>query len=213
MPRSRLLFAAFLILVGILMASGLHPHDRPTWALEVLPVLLVLPVLWATHRRFPLTPLLYSLIFVHCIVLIVGGMHTYARVPFGFQLQEWLDLARNPYDKIGHFFQGLVPAIAAREILLRGRYVNGDRMRVFIILSIVLAVSATYELLEWLTAVLFGQGAYAFLGTQGDPWDAQSDMLFAVIGCVCALVLLTGVHDRQIERLERELAPQSGNSG
>jgi putative membrane protein len=213
MHRTRLLFAALLILVGILMASGLHPHDRPTWALEVLPVLLVLPVLWATHRRFPLTPLLYSLIFVHCIVLIVGGMHTYARVPFGFQLQEWLDLARNPYDKIGHFFQGLVPAIAAREILLRGRYVNGDRMRVFIILSIVLAVSATYELLEWLTAVLFGQGAYEFLGTQGDPWDAQSDMLFAVIGCVCALVLLTGVHDRQIERLERELAPQSGNSG
>lgn len=211
MPRKQPLILAYLILVGILIASGLHPYDRPTWALEVLPVLLVLPVLWATYRRFPLTPLLYALIFAHCIVLILGGRYTYARVPLGFHIQEWLDLARNPYDKIGHFFQGLVPAVAAREILLRGRYVKGDRMRVFIILSIVLAISATYELLEWLTAVLFGQGAYEFLGTQGDPWDAQSDMLFAVIGGVCALALLPGVHDRQIGRLEREL--RSGKSG
>lgn len=213
MTRTPTLFAAFLILTGILIASGLHPYDRPTWALEVLPVLLVLPVLWLTYRRFPLTPLLYGLIFAHALVLIVGGMYTYARVPFGFQLQEWLALSRNPYDKIGHFFQGLVPAIAAREILLRGRFVNGDRMRVFIILSIVLAISAAYELIEWLTAVLFGQGAYEFPGTQGDPWDTQSDMLFALLGGIAALILLTGCHNRQIERLERELAQHPASHG
>lgn len=205
MPRPSALLTAFLILAGILILSGLRPYDRPTWALEVFPVVLVLPLLWLTYRQFPLTPLLYGLVFLHGLVLIVGGAYTYARVPLGFQLQEWLELSRNPYDKIGHFFQGLVPAIAAREILQRGRYVNGNRMQVFIILSIVLAISAAYELIEWLTAVLFGQGAYEFLGTQGDPWDAQSDMLFALMGGIAALILLPDAHDRQLERLEREL--------
>lgn len=188
-------------LIGLLAWSGIHAYDRPTWFLEVLPVLIVLPILWLTGRRFPLTPLLYWLILAHAIVLIVGGMYTYARVPWGFQLQEWLGLTRNPYDKIGHFLQGLVPAMAAREILVRGRFVNGDRMRVFLIICIVLAISATYELIEWLVAVVFGDGSVDFLGTQGDPWDAQSDMLFALLGAIAALLALPGLHDRQISAL------------
>lgn len=188
-------------LIGLLTWSGIHAYDRPTWFLEVLPVLIVLPILWLTGRRFPLTPLLYWLILAHAIVLIVGGMYTYARVPWGFQLQEWLGLTRNPYDKIGHFLQGLVPAMAAREILVRGRFVNGDRMGIFLIICIVLAISATYELIEWLVAVVFGEGSVDFLGTQGDPWDAQSDMLFALLGAIAALLALTGPHDRQISTL------------
>lgn len=171
--------------------------------------MIVLPVLWLSSWRFPLTPLLYWLILAHAIVLIVGGMYTYARVPWGFQLQEWLGLTRNPYDKIGHFLQGLVPAMAAREILLRGRFVNGDRMRVFLILCIVLAISATYELIEWLVAVVFGVGTVDFLGTLGDPWDAQSDMLFALIGALTALLTLTGLHDREISALPHHSESES----
>ena len=201
MMGPRLLIFISVALIVLLAWSGVHAYDRPTWLLEVLPVLIVLPVLWLTSRRFPLTPLLYWLILAHAIVLIVGGMYTYARVPWGFQLQEWLGLTRNPYDKIGHFLQGLVPAMAAREILLRGRFVNGNRMRVFLILCIVMAISAMYELIEWLVAVVFGEGSVDFLGTQGDPWDAQSDMLFALIGAVTALLTLTGLHDREITAL------------
>jgi putative membrane protein len=189
-----------MTLISLLVWSGFHAHDRPTWFLETLPVMLVLTVLWLSYRRFPLTPLLYGLIFAHAIVLIVGGMYTYARVPLGFELQEWLGLSRNPYDKIGHFFQGFVPAITAREILIRGQFVNGNRMRVFLIVCIVLAISATYELLEWLVADVFGDGAVDFLGTQGDVWDAQSDMLFAVIGAAVALMTLSRWHDRQLGR-------------
>ena len=204
MTRPPLLGLLSMTLIGLLMWSGLHAHDLPTWLLETLPVMLVLPVLWLTCRRFPLTVLLYSLIFLHAIVLIIGGTHTYARVPQGFALQEWLGLDRNPYDKIGHFFQGLVPAIAAREILIRGQFVNGNRMRVFLITCIVLAISATYELLEWLVAEVFGDGAVDFLGTQGDVWDAQSDMLFALIGAAVALLMLSRWHDRQIRCLPKK---------
>lgn len=200
MLHTRCLLAASLILLAVLVSSGVHPHDRGTWALEVLPVILALPLLWFSYRRYPLTPLLYSLIFIHSLVLIEGGAHTYARVPLGYDLQQWLDLNRNPYDKIGHFFQGLVPAVAAREVLIRGHHVHGDRMRVFIILCIVLAISAAYELVEWGTAILFGEGAYDFLGTQGDPWDTQSDMLFALMGAICAIVMFKRVHDRQLGR-------------
>lgn len=191
-------------LIGLLAWSGFHAYDRPTWFLEILPVMIVLPVLWLTRQRFPLTPLLYGLILAHAIVLIVGGMYTYSRVPLGFQLQEWLGLLRNPYDKIGHFFQGLVPAIAAREILIRGRDVHGDRMRNFLIVCVALAISATYELIEWLVAVVFGDGSVEFLGTQGDVWDAQSDMLFALIGATVALMLLSRWHDRQLSRLRMD---------
>ena len=188
-------------LVAALVASGIAPYERATWAMEVAPVAILLPVLWATRRRYPLTPLLYALVFVHALVLMLGGIYTYARVPLGFALQDLLQLQRNPYDRIGHFFQGLVPALAAREVLLRGAYVRGRKMLAFIVVCIVLAVSASYELVEWAAAVALGQGADAFLGTQGDPWDTQSDMLCALFGALACLLLLSRWHDRQLRRL------------
>ena len=189
------------MLVLLLAISGVRPYDRTTWLMEVLPVLIALPLLWGTYRAFPLTTLLYACIFVHAVVLITGGAYTYARVPVGFQLAELLHLERNPYDRIGHFFQGFVPALIAREILVRGQYVQGRKMLAFVVVCIALAVSAAYELIEWLAAVVLGQGADEFLGTQGDPWDTQSDMLCALVGAVTALLLFARFHDRQIQGL------------
>jgi len=189
--------------IGLLILSGWNPYDRGTWLMEVLPVMIALPILWATYERFPLTSLLYALIFLHAAVLILGGTYTYARVPLGFQLQELFDLSRNPYDKIGHFFQGFVPVLVAREILIRGQYVRGRRMLAFLVVCIVLAISATYEFIEWGAALVLGQGADEFLGTQGDPWDTQSDMFLALIGSTVALLSLSSMHDRQLQRLDR----------
>jgi len=203
--QAKWLLAITVLPVALLAISGIQPYDHATWALEVAPVIIALPILWATHKRFPLTTLLYVCIFAHSVVLIVGGTYTYARVPFGYQLQELLDLGRNPYDKIGHFFQGFVPALVAREILLRGEFVRGRRMLAFIVVCIVMAISATYELIEWWVALAAGQGAVEFLGTQGDPWDTQSDMLFALIGAVVALVLFSRLQDRQIRALTDRL--------
>lgn len=200
--RAYALLAAAAALVALLAASGIDPYDRLTWAAEVFPVVLVLPVLAATRRRFPLTTLLYCLIFVHALVLMLGGAYTYARVPLGFWIQDALDMSRNPYDKIGHFFQGLVPAIAAREVLIRGGHVRRGKMLVFLVLCVVLAISAAYEFVEWGAALLLGQGAEEFLGTQGYEWDTQSDMLYALIGGCAALGLLSRVHDRQMARLD-----------
>jgi putative membrane protein len=169
--------------------------------MEILPVIILLPILVVSHRRFPLTSLLYSLIFAHALVLMLGGAYTYARVPVGFYLADLLHLSRNPYDKIGHFFQGMVPALAAREILLRGHFVQRGKMFVFLVLSIVLAISATYEFIEWASALVFGQDADAFLGTQGDPWDTQSDMFLALIGGSTTLSLFSGWHDRQLQKI------------
>jgi putative membrane protein len=205
--KSTILIMALIVVLGLLIVSGLHPYDRATWCMEVFPIVLGIPLLVATHRRFPLTPLLYFLIFAHALVLMVGGAYTYARVPLGFQLQSLLELDRNPYDKIGHFMQGLVPALVAREILLRGNYVKGNGMLSFIVISIVLAISATYELLEWAAALLLGQGAEAFLGTQGDVWDTQSDMFFALIGGVSALLVFSRIQDRQIQKVLKEQTP------
>lgn len=196
-----LLLLMLAVVVAALVASGIRPHDRATWAMEVAPVFVVIPLLWASYRRFPLTPLLYALVALHALVLIVGGAYTYARVPVGFQFAELFGLARNPYDKLGHFMQGLVPALAAREILSRGHHVQGRRMLAFVVVCIVLAVSASYELVEWGAALALGQGADEFLGTQGDPWDTQSDMAFALLGAITTLVLLSRLHDRQIEGL------------
>lgn len=195
-----LLPAGSLVILALLLISGIQPYDRLTWLLEVFPVLIVLPLLWATRRRFPLTPLLYVLIFVHAAVLILGGAYTYARVPLGFWLQDALGLARNPYDRIGHLFQGFVPAIAAREVFVRGGYVRGRAMLVFVVLCVVLAISAAYELIEWAAALALGQGADEFLGTQGDQWDTQSDMFCALVGGSVALLLLGRLHDRQLAR-------------
>jgi putative membrane protein len=199
--RTTPLLVSAIVLLILLAISGVNPYDRTTWLLEVFPVLIVLPILWYSYGRFPLTTLLYGLIFVHAVVLMVGGAYTYARVPLGFEIAGALGLHRNPYDRIGHFFQGLVPALAAREVLIRGGYVQGRRMLAFVVVCIVLAVSATYELVEWGAALWLGQGADEFLGTQGDPWDTQSDMFFALIGAVTALALLSRVHDRQMERM------------
>ena len=193
---------ALLGLVGAaLTASALAPYDRATWWMEVAPVLIAAPVLVATHRRFPLTPLLQVLIAVHALVLIVGGSWTYARVPFGFWLQDVLALDRNPYDRIGHFMQGFVPAIAAREILLRHRVLRPGGWLLFVVTCVCLAISAVYELIEWAAALALGQGAEAFLGTQGDPWDTQSDMAMALLGAVLAQLLIGGWHGRQLARL------------
>jgi len=195
-------------LIALLAWSGIRPYDRLTWLMEVLPVIVALPLMWATHRRFPLTDILYACIFVHCCVLMLGGAYTYARVPMGFALQDWLGLARNPYDKIGHFMQGFVPALVAREILIRGDYVRGRRMLAFLVVCVVMAVSAVYELIEWAAALSLGQGADEFLGTQGDQWDTQSDMFLALVGAITALVLFSRRHDREIAELQSRALPK-----
>ena len=201
MLRSRLLLLWGLFVLVALVLSGIAPYDRVTWLLETAPVLMALPFLLATYRSFPLTSLLYVLIGVHALVLILGGAYTYARAPLGFWLQDLFALSRNPYDKIGHFMQGLVPAMLAREVLLRGGYLSSRQMAGFLSVCVAMAISAFYELIEWWTALALGQGADEFLGTQGDPWDTQSDMFFAMVGAIVALSALSWLHDRQMAAL------------
>jgi putative membrane protein len=190
-----------VVVLAALIASGIKPYDRATWWLEVAPVLIAVPLLAATYRRFPLTTLLYFLISLHALVLIYGGAYTYARVPLGFWVQDLFGFERNPYDRIGHFMQGFVPAMIAREILVRGRHVAGGLMLGFLSLCVALAFSAFYELIEWWAALAFGQGAHEFLGTQGDPWDTQADMFLALVGAATALATLSRLQDRQIQAL------------
>lgn len=201
MTRERRLQIAAGVLLLLLVVSGVDPHERGTWLMEVAPVLIALPILWFTYRRFPLTPLLYVLLFLHGVILIVGGHYTYARVPVGFRVQEALDLSRNPYDKLGHFAQGFVPAILAREIFLRGGHVRRGAMSAFICICVSMAISAWYELIEWWAALALGEGAESFLGMQGDPWDTQSDMFLAFLGASLALAMLSRMHDRQMNRI------------
>lgn len=195
-------WALVAVVVVALAASGIAPHDRLTWWMEVLPVLIALPLLLATHRRFPLTRLVLALIAVHALVLILGAAYTYARVPLGFWLQETFALARNPYDRIGHFVQGFVPAMVARELLLRLQVLRRPRWLFFLVCCICLAISATYELIEWLAAVVMGGQAEDFLGTQGDPWDTQSDMALALLGAALAQLGLARWHDRCLRTCE-----------
>ena len=204
MSREKSLFAAALVLIAILVISGVSPYDRATWWMEVAPVVIALPVMAATYKKFPLTTLLYSLIFIHALILIAGGTYTYARVPLGFWMQDLLGTMRNPYDKIGHFMPGFVPFIVAREILWGGGYVTSRRMTAFLSVCTVMMVSSFYELIEWWAALAMGQGADEFLGTQGDPWDTQSDMFFALIGAITAMLSLSRSHDRQMEKLSPE---------
>jgi len=185
----------------VLLWSGIAPHDRITWWLEVSPVLIAAPLLLATARRFPLTPLVYGLLFAHAVILMVGGHYTYARVPLGFWMQDAFDFARNHYDRIGHLAQGFVPALLAREILLRQTPLRPGGWLFLLVVSVCLAVSAVYEMLEWWTALLGGIAATDFLGTQGDVWDTQWDMFLAGVGAISALLLLSRVHDRQLARL------------
>jgi putative membrane protein len=191
-----------IIFFSTLLWSGIQPKDYPTWMLEVLPAVVGFAVLAATRNRFPLTPLAYLLILVHCIILMVGGHYTYAEVPLFDWIRDGFGLERNNYDKVGHFVQGFVPAIVAREILVRNAIVAGKGWMSFIIVCVCLAISAFYELIEWWVAILSDEAAEAFLGTQGYVWDTQSDMMYALVGAIMALLLLSRVHDKQIGRYE-----------
>lgn len=186
--------------VLVLAASGMAPFDRSTWFLETLPVMLGLPLLIATRRRFPLTPLLYRLLFVHGLILMLGGAYTYSRVPLGLWLQDALDLSRNHYDRLGHLAQGFIPSMLAREILVRATPLRPGGWLFFLVTCVALAVSASYEFVEWGVALAVGGEADAFLATQGDVWDTQWDMFMALLGALAAQVLLSRLHDRQLAR-------------
>ena len=191
------------VFFGVLAWSAWKPHDYPTWWLEVLPALLALVVLAATRGFFPLTAIAYWLILAHCVVLMVGGHYTYAEVPLGDWLAQWTGGERNNYDKLGHFVQGFVPALVAREILLRNHVIGRRGWLSFVVVCICLAISAFYELIEWWVALLSGEAAESFLGTQGYAWDTQSDMFLALLGASLALLLLSRPHDRQLAALPR----------
>jgi putative membrane protein len=182
--------------LAVLLWSGIAPHDRFTWFMEVVPVLIGLPILVFTYHRFRFTTLVYCLVALHMIILMVGGKYTYAEVPLGFWMEGWFGFARNHYDRIGHFAQEFVPALVARELFIRDGAVRRSDWLPFLVVCFCLALSASYELIEWLTAEITGSAADAFLGTQGDVWDTQWDMFFALVGAVTALVTLSGVHDR-----------------
>ena len=202
-PVARRVFAAVMVVWVIAsIVSAIAPQDRVTWFLEAAPVLIAAFLLLATHDKFPFTTLAYVLICVHGLILIVGAAYTYAQVPAGHWVQNWLDLQRNPYDRLGHFAQGFVPAIVVREILIRTFRLAPGGFLFFVTLCICLAVSAFYELIEWWTALALGQGAEHFLGTQGDEWDTQWDMFLALVGAAASQLLLSRVHDRQIRALQ-----------
>jgi len=195
--------AVWLILFfAALLWSGIGPKDRVTWWLEVAPAIAAILILFATRKRFPLTPLAYILILIHSIILMVGGHFTYAEVPYFDWLWDLLGQTRNNYDKIGHFAQGFIPAIIAREVLIRNNVVNSKAWLAFIVVSICLAISAFYELIEWWVALLSGESADAFLGTQGYVWDTQSDMGLALLGAILSLWFLSALHNRQLRKLQ-----------
>ena len=189
-----------LLLAAVFIWSAIEPKDRITWFLEVFPVILGVIVLAVTYNTFRLTSLLYVLILLHCIVLLVGGHYTYAEVPLFNELKTVFGFERNNFDKLGHFMQGFVPAMIAREIIIRLNLINGKHWRDFFVICFTLAFSAFYELLEWWVALLSAEAAEAFLGMQGYEWDTQSDMGYALIGAIFGLVLLSGIHDRQLTR-------------
>jgi len=200
-PWPRTLFWITLVILPAAALSYVSPYDRLTWYLEFFPVAIALLVLYATARRYPLTPMLYWLIGFHCLVLILGAHYTYARVPAGFWVQDLLDLSRNHYDRFGHLMQGFVPAIAVREILKRSSPVKDGGWLGFITVMICLAISAMYEFLEWWISIAVGVGADEFLATQGDVWDTHWDMFLAACGAVLAVLLLSRAHDRAILRM------------
>lgn len=197
MQTKRAIWIAIFVIV--LAWSGVGPMDYLTWAMEVIPAVVGAAVLWTTRDSFPLTSLTYVLILIHCIILMVGGHYTYAEVPLGDWVRDLFDHSRNNYDKVGHFAQGFIPAIVAREVLIRLSVFNSKRWRDFFIVCLCLAISAFYELIEWWVAALSGEGADAFLGTQGYAWDTQSDMALALLGAILALLMLGRLHDRQLQ--------------
>ena len=191
-----------LLATGILLLAitAIHPHDYPTWWMEVSPIFIAVPILVATYKSYLLTPLLYRLLFLHALILMVGGHYTYAEVPLGYWMQDWFGFARNNYDKIGHLAQGFIPAMLFRELLLRSSPLRHGKLLFTLVTACCLSVSASYELIEWAAAEMMGQGADAFLGTQGYAWDTQSDMLMALIGAISAQVQLGKMQDHQLLR-------------
>jgi len=192
-----------LLIMGIILLtiSGISPYDRATWWMEVAPILIAVPLLLVSAKRFPLTPLAYRLIFLHALILMIGGHYTYARVPLGYWVQNLFDLSRNHYDRLGHLAQGFVPAIIARELLLRTSPLRSGKWLFFLVTCVCLAISACYEFIEWWAALLGGEAATDFLGTQGDPWDTQWDMFLAFLGAMIAQLVLSRLHDRQIQAI------------
>ncbi|WP_028115215.1 DUF2238 domain-containing protein [Ferrimonas senticii] len=190
-----------VIFTVVMLWSGYHPKDQFTWFLEVLPAMIGAVILLLTINRYPLTPLLYQLILLHCVILMIGGHYTYAEVPLFDYFKEWFGFERNNYDKVGHLAQGFIPVMIAREIFIRNQVINGAAWRNFLAVSFCLAFSAFYELIEWWVAAATGEDAEAFLGTQGYVWDTQSDMMLALIGAILGLLLLSRRHDRQLASL------------
>jgi len=191
----------FWLTIAALAVSGIQPYEQLTWFLETFPVMIGLVLVFVTRRSFPLTPMLYRLVFLHSLGLMLGGHYTYARVPLGEWAKEAFDLSRNHYDRLGHFAQGFIPAILTRELLLRQTPLRPGRWMFFLIVSVCLAFSAFYELIEWWAAVILGKGAMEFLGTQGDQWDTQWDMFLALAGSVSSLLVMSRLHDRQLAKL------------
>lgn len=207
--RSEHTFLISLIVgIGVVSAwSAYSPHDWPTWFLEAAPVLIALPLLAATYRGFPLSRLAYGMIWLHAAILLIGAHYTYAEVPLFNWLRDSYDLDRNHYDRIGHLAQGFFPAIVAREILLRRSPLQPGKWLFFLVTCFCLAFSAFYEMIEWWVALAAGDGAIAFLGTQGDPWDTQWDMFLALLGALSALLLLSKTHDRSLAAVPRSMPP------
>jgi putative membrane protein len=199
MDRRLIWFLA--LLAPVIIWSWIGPHDRFTWWLESAPAVVGVPLIVVLQRKFPLSSLLLVLIWLHCVLLVVGGHYTYAQVPLGEWAKGWFGWTRNNYDKLGHFTQGLVPAILTREILLRTSPLKGSKWLGFLVVCVCLAFSAFYELVEWFTAVTSGEAANDFLGTQGDPWDTQTDMLWALIGAVVAVTLFRRLHDHSLAKV------------
>jgi putative membrane protein len=187
-----------LLFFVVLIWSAINPHDYFTWFLEVAPALIGFALIALTRKSFPFTPLAYWLILVHGIILMIGGHYTYAEVPLFNWIRDTFHQSRNNYDKVGHFAQGFVPAIVAREILIRKAYLKANGWLFFIVVCVCLAVSALYELIEWWVAVASGESAEAFLGTQGYMWDTQSDMILAMVGAIVSLLLLSRLHNKQL---------------
>ena len=201
------------VVAAALVASGVRPHDRLTWLLEVMPVLIAAPLLVATRRSFPLTPLLYWLIAAHSLVLILGGHYTYAEVPLGYWMQDAFGFARNHYDRIGHLMQGIAPAIVARELLLRTSPLVPGKWLFTLVVFTILGVSATYEFIEWWAALASEEASAAFLGTQGDPWDTQWDMFLAGCGAIASQFVFERLHDRQLAGVDPAIAPKFERRG
>lgn len=202
-PSSREPLALLLAVALLLVWSGIRPFERVTWWLEVAPVLMGAPLVVVTFRRFRLSPLLYRLLFLHAVILIIGGHYTYARVPVGFWVQDLLELSRNHYDRLGHFAQGFIPAILGRELLIRLSPLRRGGWLFFLVTCVCLAFSAFYELIEWWAALIGGASAESFLGTQGDVWDTQWDMFLALLGALSAQLFLSGLHDQSMKVVDQ----------